>query len=441
MSITDLLVRLAREVFWGDRPPFGRLRFYVLVIIPLLLPLVELEWVLLRLIYPLPSLAAFQHYFFGSYSPLIHKLLGLYFLGLLSAFAAGVAYIKDIYELDSDRMPAWHLASSFLGLAVPTIRVSNRVQESAGTEMVERIGGPAHLNVASGYAVLTETLVAPANIYGPGSQRFISRRERIHEFVDLREQAGKFPDVTATTRDGIHVIVENIRYNFRLWDIYWDTDPTTQPRTLNPYPFSKDAIHKYVYNRSVAIGDDGLPKPFSWSGMVGGRVAGIVKEYIGEHRLDEVLAAPEHKPEKNPRRIIRNMTSEGKFRDSLRDVGTVLRWWDPGEFKSLEPIEEQFLSNWSVDIRNTIDLNKAYGHAQKDAYEELGRAESEAELLMTIIHSLDGIKFTRDKPQTLQNLILMRTAQVIHALNTPGSQVPPRESDDKQKPGTAGLER
>jgi hypothetical protein len=59
---------------------------------------------------------------------------------------------------------------------------------------------------------------------------------------------------------------------------------------------------------------------------------------------------------------------------------------------------------------------------EKQAYEELGRAEAEAELLMSIIHALDGIQFASDKTQTLQNLILMRTAQVIKALNTPAEE-------------------
>ena len=98
-------------------------------------------------------------------------------------------------------------------------------------------------------------------------------------------------------------------------------------------------------------------------------------------------------------------------------MGTILRWWDPGEFRSLEQIEGQFLSNWSVDITSNIQINKEYGNAQRLAYEELGRSEAEAELLMSIIHSLEGISLNDDKSQTLQNLILIRTAQVIRALN------------------------
>jgi hypothetical protein len=40
---------------------------------------------------------------------------------------------------------------------------------------------------------------------------------------------------------------------------------------------------------------------------------------------------------------------------------------------------------------------------------------------MSIIHAMDGVQLGPDKVQTLQNLILLRTAQVIKALNTPAS--------------------
>ena len=394
----------------GDRPLFGFVRFLLLVVFPIVLVIGDL---LLSIL--------------GTFSTLFQRLTLLYFLGLLSAFSAGVAYIRDIYELESEHLPLWHLVSSFLGLFVPRIKVSSRLQNASGTEMVESIGGPAYLNIASGYAVLTETLSSPANIYGPG-KKFISRQERIHEFVDLHEQEGRVEKAKATTRDGIEVTVEKIRFNFRLWDDQWDTNPASGAKTLNPYPFSKHAIHNYVYNRTVAIDEHGNPKPFSWMGAVGGRVQGIIKDYISEHRLDDVIASREHTQE-NPRLIIRNKAYEPGFKNSLRSMGTRLRWWDPGEFKSLENIENQFLSNWSVDLKNNIELNHAFGDAQKLAYEELGRAEAEAELLMSIIHSLDGIKFASNKPQTLQNLILMRTAQVIRALNTPAPEKSPRDPE------------
>ncbi len=415
MSLTDLLFRLIHELWLGDRPFLGLLRCIVLVELPMLLIGGDLRWGL-----------------FGPFSPLVQRLGLLYFLGLSSAFVAGVAYLKDIYDLDSHRMPFRHLISSFLGLGAPNLSVANRFKDASGREMVETIGGPAHLSIGQGYAVLTETLSRPVDTYGPGRQ-FISRYTRVQEFVDLHEQEGKVGNVTAITRDGIGVTVENIRCLFRLWDRQWKSDTTRPAKAVNPYPFSKETIYDFVYSRTVSVDDSGQQKPFNWQDAVTGKVKGIIRDFISDHRLDEVIASREHREQDHPRVIIRRKAYEDNFKESMRKMGTVLRWWDPGEFKSLDHIEDQFLSNWSVDIDNHIQVNQAQGEAQKLAYEELGRAEAEAELLMSILHSLDGIKLGSNKPQTLQNLILMRTAQVIRALNTPAPDGHSKDSEDKDK--------
>jgi hypothetical protein len=415
MTLTSIVLQLIHRLFLGDHPRLGMLRFIVLVELPVLLVMVDLLW-----------------RFFGPFSTTFQGLAAVYFLGLSSSFVAGVAYLKDIYGLDSHRMPFRHLMSSFFGLGVPNLSVSNRFEDVSGKEMVEKIGGPAHLRIASGYAVLTETLTAPANAYGPG-KHFISRWERVQEFVELHEQEGKIGEVTAITRDGIGVTVENVRFLYRLWDRQWESDTPRPGRSVNPFPFSKDAIFDYVYRRTVSIDDMGKQKPFAWQEAVTGKVKGIIRDYVSDHKLDEVIASREHREQEHPRVVIRRKAYEPDFKKTMRGMGTYLRWWDPGEFRSLDHVENQFLSNWSVDIENRIQLNQAHGDAQKQAYEELGRAEAEAELLMSIINSLEGIKLASDKPHTLQNLILMRTAQVIRALNTPAHEVHSKDSDDKDK--------
>jgi hypothetical protein len=255
----------------------------------------------------------------------------------------------------------------------------------------------------------------------------------VQEFIELHEQEGKVGDVTAITRDGIEVTVENIRFLYRLWDRQWESETTRPTRAVNPYPFSKDAIFDFVYRRTVGVDDMGNQKPFSWRDAVKGRLQGIIRDYIGDHKLDDVIASREHREQEHPRVVIRRKAYDPDFKKGMRSMGTVLRWWDPGEFKSMKNIEDQFLSNWSVDIENRIHLNEVHGKAQKEAYEELGRAEAEAELLMSIINSLEGIKLASDKPHTLQNLILMRTAQVIRALNTPPHDGHSKDSDDPDK--------
>lgn len=415
MYLTSVITRLIHELLWGDRPYLGLLRCIVLVELPALFVMGDFLWGL-----------------FGPFSPLIQRLAIAYFLGLSGAFAAGVAYLKDIYELDSHRMPFRHLLSGFLGIGVPNLHVSNRIKDVSGKEMVETIGGPAHLNIAPGYAVLTETLAAPANVYGPG-KHFISRLEHVQEFVDLHEQEGGFKEVTAMTRDGIDVTVENTKFLYRLWDHQWDVDTARLTKPFNPYPFSKDAIYDFVYSRTVGVDDLGNQKSFGWQGAVIGKVKGIIRDYISNHKLDDVIASRERREQEHPRVVIRRKAYEPDFKKGMKSMGSILRWWDPGEFRSLDNIQNQFLRNWGVEIDNHVHLNEAQGEAQKLAYEELGRAEAEAELLLSIINSLNGIKLAADQPHTLQNLILMRTAQVIRALNTPAQDGQSKGSNDDDK--------
>jgi hypothetical protein len=420
MTLTELVIRQIGKFFLDDKPLWGKFRLLVWVLIPFLILIADIGWGI-----------------FGALSSLFQSVLILYFLSLISAFAASVAYIRDIYGMETDRIPFRHFITCLFGVFVPKIKVTNKIHDSDWKEMVEKIGGPAFLNIDTGYAVITETMTAPAHIYGQGGRQFVSWQERVQDVIDLHEQEGGPSNLQATSRDGIEVKAENLRFNFRIWDHQWDSQGNKASDSQNPFPLSKDAIHNFVYNRIVQIDKAGQQKPFSWREVVGGQVKGIVKGYINEHLLDDVIASREHAENKNPRKEIRDRAYGADFRQRMRLIGTILRWWDPGEFRSQDDIETQFLANWGVDLDGNIKLNQASGSAQIQAYEELGRAEAEAELLMSILRSLDGIKFSSDKTQSLQNLILMRTAQVIRALNTPKLD---SDSDGKKQDADSGDE-
>lgn len=171
---------------------------------------------------------------------------------------------------------------------------------------------------------------------------------------------------------------------------------------------------------------DALGETQSWPDAVSAKIKTVIRDYINRRQFDDVIVPRDHN--KDPRKEIGesayHITEKG-----LQSIGTVLRWWDPGEFQRNDDVEDQHFENWSMDLKREVKVNKAYGDAQKFAYEELGRAEAEAELLMSIIHSLDGIDFSANKSRTLQNLILMRTAQVIKALTTPDTQNKPPEEN------------
>jgi len=411
MSKSNLLQKLVL----GDRWAEGFFRLVVFFFMPIVIPIV------LRFILG-PS----------NFTAVITNAAILYFIGLIGAIASAVYYIRDIYQTDMEAFPFRYLMASFFGLGTPRVSIKNETPESQWWDMVEKIGGPAYLDIHPGFAVLTETLTETASVFGHGKKHFMPNHERIYEIVDLREQEGPVSDLVATTRDGIKVKVENIKFNYRIWDSRWDGLYKDQSALRNPFPYSKKAIYDYAYNRAVQLGKDDKFQLTPWLDTVKGRVTGIIKGYINEHNLEDVIG-PREQNEKDARQHIRKQAYENGFKSGLQSIGTILRWWDPGDFKTENKIvEEQFVSNWSVDILGNVALNNAHGDAQKQAYEELGRAEAEAELLTSIIHALDGVNLGKNKAQTFHNLILMRTAQVIRALNTPAPNGHTSKPSDQQ---------
>lgn len=388
-----------RSFFLGDRYS-GVIRLILLVV----LPAITLAWQCYKTVR--------FHSPFG-----LGWLVLLYFMGLLSAVATAIYYLKDIYDQDFEKIPLRYLMASFFGWFPPRVHINFREDKSIGRRMVELIGGPAKLIVEPGWVALTETLSMPGKLYGHGMRHFLPRHERLQEVIDLHEQELKLEPVSGFTRDGIQVVVHDAKVSYRIFDGRPDTSNTDKINSRNPYPYSQDAIHNYAYKRSVILNKDKKPEQQSWKFAVALRVNGLISNYINEHKLDEVIA-PREQDNKFVREEIRKKAYDPDFIENLRSIGTTLRWWDPGEFRSQNAVEKQYIANWSADVQSEIQVNKAYGEAQKMAYEELGRAEAEAELLMSIIHALDGVRLGKDKVQTLQNLILLRTAQVIKALGT-----------------------
>ncbi|HAX70595.1 MAG TPA: SPFH domain-containing protein [Anaerolineales bacterium] len=387
-------------LIFGDSMRIGMIRFVVLVEIPVLLFLFN----------------AFKG-FAGRYFPFLNTLLLMYFFGLIGALATAVYYLKDIYRYDFDKVPFRYFMICFFGMFTPKIRVNHRMEDSPWHETVEKIGGPVYMDVDPGYVVLTESLTAPEKVYGQGKKRFLSRRERIQAMVDLREQESTVASITANTKDGIQVTVKETKFNYRIWDPRWDVLYRENKSERNPYPYSPQAIRDFVYNRPVQMSLLNQPEQVSWESAVRGKVSGIIRGYISKHKLDEIIAPRENLTHQDRDEVVKE-GYDPKFKEGLREFGTILRWWDPGAFSSEVDVEKQHIANWGVKLAGDIQISQAHGDAQQIAYEELGRAEAEAELLVSIINAMDGLPLGSDKIRTMQNLILLRTAQVIKALGS-----------------------
>jgi hypothetical protein len=59
---------------------------------------------------------------------------------------------------------------------------------------------------------------------------------------------------------------------------------------------------------------------------------------------------------------------------------------------------------------------RSYGEAKHMVYQELARAEAQAEMIMSITDSLRDVSFGPDRADTLRQIFLAKTAQILEAL-------------------------
>jgi hypothetical protein len=348
---------------------------------------------------------------------------------LIGAFLAGARYVQDIYNLDNYGLAVLYLMSSFGGIAYPYIKISEG-QKQIGTGKKNRldlIGGPGYITIRPGNVILTERLYCPAGVYSAGTF-FASRFESIAAIQNLDDQHGHVPSVPATTKDGIPVIVRDVQFRYRVWSGQRMTHTTAGRSQSNPYPYTVQAIRNMVYNRSVSL--NGLAP---WHDAVKGVIVGSITEYIAKHQLDQITA-PRY-VEGDPRKEIGSQLQTLGVRNKLKDAGAQLLWCDIGHFEvENKAVSDQRIDTWKAGWVGNANVKRAYGEAQRIAYQEIGHAEAQAEILMSIIHAFDDIDMEKEKKdQNIRNVILMRTAQVLEALaSTPDKEIS-SEKDTKKE--------
>jgi hypothetical protein len=327
---------------------------------------------------------------------------------LVGGLLVGANYIRRLYSLP--RLgPAFHyIWSGAFGMAYPNLNIRDgRAELKTGeTNLLRVIGGPGYINVRPDSAVLLESLAHPTNVYGAGLH-FVSRLERIRELVSLADQHSTIEQTRATTKDGIPINVRNINFRYRLRTGHRPRDH--QLRTpADPYPFSVQAIRDMAYRRSTT--QDGVQ---SWDRMVQLRIDGAITDYIRPRTFDQV-AMP--KPGEDPRTEIARQVLTKPQREALRAAGTELLWCDIGH---LDPAEEevkrQQMDTWGEWMSGIAMLERADADATRLRYQEMGRAEAQAELLKSIVDALE--RSAQGNPgQNLRSMIIIRTAQILEAM-------------------------
>lgn len=299
------------------------------------------------------------------------------------------------------------MAGLFAGLPPTVVIAEGKVKtEDEEQHPLLRSGGPAYLIVQPGNAVVMENLAGSVRVVGPG-RHFLGRRESIKEILGLEEQEGWVPRLAATTKDGIPVEVKDIRFRYRLAA---EPDEAGTPLAVNRlFSFSAQAALMAAYNRPMLA--EGIA---SWHDGVKGAIEGVIRDYIQGHFVDHLTAPGQGQ---DPRQEIYRQLYRGSTPARLFERGAELRWVDIGHFELPEKqIAEQRVTTWQTRWMGNANLMRAYGEAQRLAYQELGRAEAQAELLMSIVQALEDVQLKGDSQQHLRKIVLARIAGLLDAM-------------------------
>jgi len=336
-------------------------------------------------------------------------------------------YVKDVFALPMLRLGIQYVRSSVSGSGYPGLVIDGGEKKIAKGQinLLDAIGGPGYVFIHPGNAVLFRSLRKPTNITIRETY-FLEPFETIGQIASLDEQQGSRDGVKALSRDGIMVTVKDIHYRFRLFTEQEAGRP--KRRTLqDPYPFDQRALWNMAYNLSVE--EHGLE---AWKTAVGRAIVGGITDFINSHDIDYLTAPRE--ANQDPRRELRHGLFHGPAKYGLRSLGAELIYVDLGHFAiDEETVDQQRTETWAAEWQGNAQVVKAYGEAKRSAYMELGRAEAQAELLMGISGALENIELGDNPQETIQRLVLARTAQLLEAMADASKKGLEAGKDDKRE--------
>lgn len=378
--------------------------------------------------------------FWLSLVPFLDWQYSRYLLAPLGAFllifVSSAFYVRDIYHLPSLGRAFHYVIASTFSIFFPVIRVDGgRLDDEDPDDetdleeqhLLRAIGGPGFAVIQPGNAVAFRdwhrTLGTQHNrLY------FMRPFEMIARVVSLEDQQGHIDESPAITRDGIRLRLKNIDYRFCALRPEPPPAPDTQAQRrirnqvvqrspITPYPFSAAAIDSIAYSFSVS--DKGMDR---WHEAVRRAVDGALVNFVSSHDLD-YLTAPRQNGQ-NPRRELRVELFAPAVRGDLRRWGAELHWMDVGQFeiddlddnKEMDPVDETRTKFWATHWIGSAKTIRSYGEARHLMYQELARAEAQAEMIMSITDALRNVSFGPDRAEALRHIFLARTAQILEAL-------------------------
>lgn len=419
LSLFDRLIGWLNRHTESIESSLGLLRLIIFFVLPLLL----VEWIAAHQFETVDAQALAEHIwavnpFFRRVPPwafyLVDRHNSRYLLAPLYGFIcilfAGGAYIQDLYGLKLFRTGIRYILSSAFGFRYPRLIIDGgKKQITKGTtNLIDVVGGPGYALVQPGNAVTFQFLRSPSGISN-FNRYFLKPFETVHEIISLDEQHESVPPTTTFTRDGLQVRLTDVHFRFRLLPRENNTQPQ-QHTPENAYAMSEKAVISAAYNRSV----DGNGQD-SWHAAVRRVVIGSIIDFINANDID-YLTAPRAEGV-SPRLDVQKILQGSGIRNALRNLGAELLWVDVGHLEIIEEeVDEDRLSQWAAPLRGDAATTLAYGEAKLQAYHELGRAEAQAELILSITQALENVNLGDDPGENLRTILLTRTAQVLDSM-------------------------
>jgi len=336
------------------------------------------------------------------------------FGALASVFVAGAFYVQDIYNLKQMPEALRYVLSSMFAIHYPHIRIDKgqKITIRKETNLIDAIGGPGNALIQPGNAVLFQKLRRISRNIITESV-LMTRFETIGPISNLDEQDGYVEEMQVVSRDGIQIIVRDIRYRYRILSEMVNGKPL--PRTKeNPYPFSRQAFIDLSYYLSV--NETGQ---VSWGSALRIAVTGVIEDYINEHTIDYLTAPRSH--QRDPRQEISSQMFGPRLTRTLQGMGTQLLWVDIGHFDILLPdVDQERIKYWATEWEGEASLNRAASEAKRMSLMDQGRAEGQADLLVGITRALQNLDMGNNPAKNVRQLLLIRTAQILDAMRDNG---------------------
>jgi hypothetical protein len=239
--------------------------------------------------------------------------------------------------------------------------------------------------------------------------------------------------VPVTTRDGIPLVLDDVRVRFRLRSRGARTE-------ADPYPVLASAIRQATYSRRVT--DKGSE---SWPDMVLGMAVGTITGWLSRRRMDELIPPPVNAPEEvieeqaEPpyRQAIHNLFLQTGTRKKFADIGAEVIWVAVGHLRpdpDIDPdvltaeasvgrdkIHAQMIDTWASKYQamRREEMADARGYAEWMA--ELARAQMQVEMIQTLT---DGLREAQAAGVSISDVFAARTADYLTAVGAPGNSQP-----------------